>query len=128
MVRGRLVLWISVIGSTAMAQTRVVAPVQRLGFDSPEAWALKYFTSITLMSGLEPPETLGEERRTGSLTAGLEFGWMPSLSAERARVGFSGRKQEDLNKTPIFARPVVRVGLPWRFSLTAAGPIPANMF
>jgi len=112
-----------------MAQTRVISPVQHLSFDAPEAWALKYFTSLTLLSGLQTPDDFNEERRhTGSIAAGIELGWMPALSAERAQVGFSGRKQEDLNKTPIFVRPSVRVGLPWRFSVIATGPLPANIF
>src|SRR5436190_7072683 len=98
---GKSLIILSVLSSYTMAQNRVVAPVQHLSFDAPEAWALKYFTSVTLLSGLEPPETFGEERRTGSFSAGVEFGWMPALSAARAQVGFSGRKQEDLNKTPI---------------------------
>jgi hypothetical protein len=128
MVIAKSFLTVAVLAGGAMAQTRVVAPVQRLTFDAPEAWALKYFTSITLMSGLEPPETFGEESRAGSITAGVELGWMPALSAARAQVGFSGRKQEDLNKTPIFVRPSVRVGLPWRFSVIAAGPAPVDVF
>ena len=112
---------------SVMAQTRPPA-VQHLSFDSPEAWALKYFTSATLFSGLQPPEPMVETRRAGSLTLGLEMGWMPALNPERARVGFSGRKEEDLNKTPLFMRPSVRVGLPWRFSVVAAGPAPIRAF
>ena len=27
-----------------------------IGFDSPEAWGLKYFASASLLSGLQPPE------------------------------------------------------------------------
>jgi hypothetical protein len=97
-------------------------------FDSPEAWALKYFASSTLLSGLQPPEPLVEGRRTGSITVGFEAGWMPALTAEQATVGFSGKKQEDLNKTPIFGRPSIRVGLPWRFTIVAAGPAPFQAF
>src|SRR5690348_9997923 len=86
----------------AIAQSTNNAPVQHLSFNSPEAWALKYFTSATLMSGLQPHDSLLEERVAGSVTVGLEMGWLPALNPERARVGFSGKKQEDLNKTPIF--------------------------
>jgi hypothetical protein len=128
MSQSKLVILITALTSGLMAQTRVVNTVQHLSFNAPEAWALKYYTSITLLSGLEPPETFGEERRTGSLTAGIELGWLPSLSAARATVGFAGHKQEDLNKAPIFARPSIRVGLPWRFSLIAAGPAPVDVF
>src|SRR5439155_21452083 len=34
----------------------------------------------------------------------------------------------DLNKAPIFVRPVLRVGLPGKFSLVAAAPPPFRMF
>jgi hypothetical protein len=118
----------SVMARDAVAQTRIFAPVQRLSFDSPEAWALKYFTSATLMSGLPPPPPLAERPRVGSITFGLELGWIPALSPEQARVGFSGKKREDLNKVPILARPNVRIGLPWKFSVVAAGPPPIEMF
>jgi len=104
------------------------AQTQQLDFDRPEAWALKYFASSTLLNGLQPPELGLERRRTGSVTLGLELGWLPRLNAERARVGFTGRKQEDLNKIPGIARPVVRVGLPWRFSLITAFTPPVEIY
>jgi|GEM_PF-1532487 hypothetical protein len=112
----------------AFAQLPTISPVDHMRFDSPEAWALKYFASTTLMSGLQPPEPLVEGRRTGSITVGFETDWMPALSPERATVGFSGHKQEDLNKTPILARPSIRVGLPWRFAVVVAGPAPVRAF
>ena len=116
------------LAGCAFAQTRTINTVQHLNFNTPEAWALKYFTSTTMLSGLQPPETAVEERKMGSITLGVEMDWIPALSPDRARVGFSGRKQEDLNKTPILARPVIRVGLPWRLSLVAAGPPPFEVF
>src|SRR4051812_10563314 len=80
------------------------AQTQHLDFDRPEAWALKYFASATLMNGLQPPEPLFERRATGSVTLGLEAGWLPRLNTERARVGFTGKKEEDLNKIPGIVR------------------------
>src|SRR5258708_4680303 len=91
----------------AFAQGGTITRVQHVSFDSPEGWALKYYTSATLMSGLQPPEASFEDRRVGSINVGLELGWLPTLTPARARVGFSGKKEEDLNKAPIFARPVV---------------------
>jgi len=116
-----------VLTGNAIAQSSANA-VQHLSFDSPEAWALKYFTSSTLLSGLQPPEIIDEERGTGSVTVGIELGWLPALNPERARVGFSGKKEEDVNKAPVLIRPSVRVGLPWRFDLVAAGPPPVRAF
>lgn len=97
-----------------------------LGFDKPEAWGLKYFTSTSLLSGLMPPETEGH--RTGSVTFGFEIDWLPDLNAGQRNIGFGGRVPEDLNKAPIFARPVVRIGLPAKFSLIAAAPPPFEVF
>jgi hypothetical protein len=98
-----------------------------VGFDRPEAWGLKYFASTSLLSGLPPPESPAG-RRTGSLTVGLELGWLPALDAGQRRIGFNGTAPEDLNKTPIFARPVVRVGLPRKFSVIAAVSPPFRVF
>jgi hypothetical protein len=80
------------------------------------------------LSGLQTPERPIEERRIGSIAFGLEFGWLPALNAEQARVGFGGRKEEDLNKAPIFVRPRVTIGLPWKFSLIVAAPPPLRVF
>ncbi len=100
---------------------------QHVGFDRPEAWALKYFASTTLLSGLAPPEP-AEGRRVGSVSIGLELGWMPHLDAGQTRVGFYGTAPEDLNKAPILARPVVRVTLPWKLTALAAAPPPVQLF
>jgi hypothetical protein len=124
----RVLALAGILTGSGFAQTRTLTSVQHLNFDTPEAWALKYFTSVTMLSGLQPPETAVEQRKVGSLTVGLETVWIPALNAERARVGFSGRKQEDLNKAPVLIRPSVRVGLPWRFSLVVAGPPPLEAF
>ena len=88
---------------------------------------MKHFASATLLNGLQPGES-AEDRRVGSLTVGFEMGWLPALSADQARVGFSGHKEEDLNKSPIFARPVVRVGLPWKFTGIAAFTAPVRVW
>lgn len=98
-----------------------------IGFDRPEAWGLKYFASASLLSGLMPPEP-GEEHRVGSLAIGLELGWLPSLDAGQRQIGFNGTAPEDLNQAPIFARPVVRVGLPWKLTAIAAAPPPVEIF
>ena len=117
------IAWISI---GVFAQTPVKSTVEHLDFNRPEAWALKYFTSTTLLNGL--PLTPGEVHHAGSITVSLELGWVPYLNPDRARVGFTGSKQEDLNKAPIVARPVVRVGLPWMFSAIVAAPPPFEVF
>ena len=98
-----------------------------IGFERPEAWGLKYFASASLLSGLPtPPQPEGA--RVGSITVGLEMDWLPQLNAGQQHIGFNGTVPEDLNKAPIFARPVVRVGLPGKFSAVVAAPPPLELF
>jgi hypothetical protein len=99
-----------------------------VGFDRPEAWGLKYFASSSLLSGLQPPPEPVEGHRIGSISIGFEIGWLPSLDEGQRLIGFNGKSPEDLNKAPIFARPVVRVGLPAKFTVVVAAPPPFEMF
>ncbi len=98
-----------------------------IGFDKPEAWGLKYFASTSLLSGLQPPAP-PEGYHLGSVTVGFEVGWLPQLNAGQRMIGFNGTTPEDLNKAPIFARPVVRVGLPDKFTAVVAAPPPFQVF
>jgi hypothetical protein len=100
------------------------ASTQRLTFDRPEAWALNYFVSSTMLSGLDVPGN----HQPGSISIGLEAGWLPPLSAAQQRVGFYGTAPQDLNKAPIMVRPRVTVGLPGRLAVTAAGNPPIRSF
>src|SRR5262249_7834591 len=97
-----------------------------LGFDRPEAWALKHFTSASLLSGLPAPDP-PEGRRVGAISLGLELGWLPTRDAGQRQVGFNGRAPQDINKTPVFFRPVLRVGLPAGFTAVIAAPPPFHM-
>jgi hypothetical protein len=113
------------IGAAAGANAQtVITSVEQLTFDRPESWALQYFTSATLLTGLDT----AQDERAGSITIGLETGWVPSLTPAQQRVGFSGTALQDLNKAPIVVRPRVRVGLPGRFALMAAGMPPIRAF
>jgi hypothetical protein len=98
-----------------------------ISFERPEAWGLKYFASASLLSGLPAPPP-SEESRIGSVTLSVEMDWLPQLNAGQQRIGFNGTVPEDLNKTPIFARPVVRVQLPHKFVALAAAPPPFELF
>jgi hypothetical protein len=62
------------------------------------------------------------------LSVAFELGWLPTLDAGETRIGFDGRSPEALNKAPIFARPVVRLGLPDKFSVVVAIPPPIKVF
>ena len=110
------------------APTAAAQPVLRadedLGFDRPEAWALKYFASVSLASGFGVPA----ERRAGDVDFAFEVGWIPSIEGDDARVGFRGTKQEDLDKAPLLARPRLTVGLPARFTLELGWVPPVEVF
>src|SRR5258708_7320234 len=107
----------------AIAQTRTVDSVRHVGFDTPDGWALKYFTSATLLNGLQPPEPLGEHPQLGAVTVGVEFGWVPSLRpSQAASVGFRGPKLDDLNRAPIMERPIIR-RKQWTLGWRASGQV-----
>lgn len=108
----------------ALAQTGVLAPVERLNFDRPEAWAMKYFTSVTLLNGLQIPDPVP----VGTVVAGVELGWVPRLSTDQQRIGFFGATPDDLNKAPVLIRPQVAFTLPSAITLTVAGVPPIRAF
>ena len=41
----------------AIAQTSSASSTGQIAFDRPEAWAMKYFTSATALSGLSTPDS-----------------------------------------------------------------------
>ena len=106
------------------AGQRAADPEIVLTFDRPEAWAMKYFTSTTFLSGLATPD----RTQRGSVAIGLEGVWLPSLTEAQQRVGYDGTAMQDLNKAPMFIRPRVTVGLPGRVALIAAGVPPIRSF
>lgn len=97
---------------------------ETLSFDRPEAWALRYFTSATVLAGLDPPRPSSP----WAVSFGVELGWLPPVSEARRFVGFDGTKPEDLNKAPLFLRPRVTVTLPRNFSVTVAVDPPVTTF
>ena len=80
-----------------------------------EAWAMRWFAAVAT------PTMFGAADATEpwSFDLALEGGSIPSLSEDERRVGFNGTKVEDLNRAPLFGRPVVRMGLPADFTLSA---------
>lgn len=84
---------------------------ENLAPDRPEAWAMDYFTATGFMTafGATP------ELPTGGIRFAVELGQIPHLDASQRRVGFSGSKSEDLNKSPVFGRLRAWVALPRDF-------------
>lgn len=114
----------SLLAAAGAGAQPVIRDDEELAFDRPEAWAMKYFTSTTLLGGFGPPRA----REPGSVELGLELGWIPELDREERRVGFRGSKVEDLNKAPVLARPRAVIGLPGGFGLTLAYVPPVEVF
>lgn len=104
------------------AQT-LIDDTEDLDFDRPESWAMKYFGSVSLLTGLGDPGELAP----GEVLVGLEGSWLPTLSEEERRVGFFGAKEEDLNRTSVFGRVRVTVGLPGSLVLTAGYTPPVDI-
>jgi len=76
---GAAIVWIAAAG-TASAQ--VIDIVEALDWDRPEAWATKYFNSVSLLTGLGPPTA----REPWSFEIGLE------LACISHRVSWRGRR------------------------------------
>ena len=88
-----------------------------------EAWAMRWFAGVATPTSFGAPEA-GE---AWSWELGFEGGLIPSLSEEDRRVGFNGTKVEDINRSPVIGRPVIRLNLPAEFSFTAAWVPPVEI-
>jgi hypothetical protein len=117
----RLLLVWGLLAALAVGPSLAQAPepillegIERIEFDRPEAWAMKYFASIALPTGFGPPRAAA----AGSVSLEIEGGLVPNLGEEKRRVGFIGSKVEDLNRTNLFGR--VRVGATLKRNLTLA--------
>lgn len=91
----------------AGAQT-VIKVDEYLAPDRPEAWAMNYFAAASLMTSFGETAALAP----GRWGVALELGHIPRLSDTQQRVGFNGFKTEDLNKSPVFGRLRLHLGLP----------------
>ena len=115
------VAWMPV--ATAAAQP-VVDFEEEADFSRPEAWAMKYFASVNPLTGFGAPRAA----QPGTMDLGLEIDWVPAVSDAQRTVGFVGTKMEDLNKTSVFIRPLFRLGLPSKLSLTLTYLPPIEAF
>jgi len=69
---------------------------------------MNYFAAATLMTAFGETPALAPWR----WSAALDLGHIPRLSEAQQRVGFNGLKFEDLNKSPVFGRMRLMMGLP----------------
>jgi hypothetical protein len=98
-------------GAPAVAQT--LEGTEEIPFDRTESWAMKYFTSVTLFTGMGVPDKMGK----GAFDIGFEGGFVPQLDEDQRLVGFEGTKVEDLNRTSFIGRVRGRIGLSENYSL-----------
>jgi hypothetical protein len=98
------------IQSGAYAQ-EIVRFDEDLDSKRPEAWALNYTAASTLMTGFGSTPVLAPWK----WSLAVDLGYVPRLSESQQRVGFNGTKQEDLNRSPVFGRIRVTLGLPGEF-------------
>lgn len=104
------VLSLSFAGS-GVAQD-IVGGRQSVELDSPEGWAMARTTTATLNLGPSPPAPV----ETWNVEINAELGSIPHVDNADTRVGFGGTKFEDLNKSPVFGRGRLRLGLPADFT------------
>jgi opacity protein-like surface antigen len=100
------VLPLALACATAGAQS-VTTGTETLAFDRSESWGMKYYASLSLLTSVGAPASLGK----GQVLLGVEGASVPQLSDEQRRIGFDGTKLEDVNRTRVFGRLRGSVGL-----------------
>jgi len=118
-----MVLVVLAVVAPRATPAQVIDDVEILDWDRPEAWAMKYFNSVSILTGLGPPKA----REVWSFELGLELNTIPSLSEEQRRIGFGGAKVEDINRLPALVRPRLTVGLPAGLSFDIAWVPPVEL-
>ena len=111
------------LGQCANAQT-VVNDHEVLTADRPEAWAMNYMAATTFMTAFDDSAALPP----GHWHVALELGDIPRLSATQRQVGLGGSKVEDLNRSPVFGRLRLALGLPagWLAEFGYTPPLTVN--
>jgi hypothetical protein len=117
-----LLIALAVPVSTLHAQ-QVISDRERVDFDSPEGWAMARTLAATLNLGSVPAIVLAPWR----LQFSAEVASIPRLSEAEQRVGFGGFKYEDMNKSPLFGKARVHLGLPAAVSVVASWTPPLRL-
>lgn len=117
------VLLFLVLPSSLVHGQQVINDREQVDFDSPEGWAMAHTLAASLNLGSLPPGAV----EPWSLAVSGEVGSIPRLSDAEQRVGFGGFKYEDMNKSPVFGRGRVHLGLPGNFSAVASWTPPVRL-
>jgi hypothetical protein len=121
-VPGMLALMV-LASSPVRAQQIVLDETETLSFDRPEAWGMKFYASLGILTSMGAPE----RRAPGELALGFEGATVPQLSDEERRLGFNGTKLEDVNRTSFFGRVRGSVGLGAGLALDLAWTPPIEL-
>lgn len=105
--RASLAVLVLLLVTTPSFGQQVVELTETLDFDRPESWAMKYFASLGIFTGMGVPEAL----EPGGVSVGFEGGIVPYLTEAQQTVGFEGTKFEDMNRTRLFGRVRGRIGI-----------------
>jgi opacity protein-like surface antigen len=84
-----------------------VRDTETLDSDRPEAWGMKYYTSLVMLTSMGVPE----RKAAGQVDLGFEGGYVPQMSDAERLIGFNGTRRQDVNKTRFFGRVRGSVGL-----------------
>jgi len=102
---------------------QIVTNDEVLGHERTEAWAMEYVDAATVMTPFGDDSSLAP----GAWSIGVDLAGIPRLSQAQERVGLHGVKQEDLNKSPVFGRLRLDVGLPAAFHLALGWTPPVQI-
>jgi len=97
---------------TDVKAQQAAVPYEEKSFSSPEGWAMAHSLSSALNLGSAPAENM----MLWQWSLAAELSSIPHLSREEQRVGFGGFKSEDMNKSPVFGRVRLNLGLPAGFT------------
>ncbi len=120
--RAALAMALALATSLVYAQS-VINTAETFSLDDPEGWAMAHTLSAALNLGSPPVAGLA----AGELGFSAELGSIPRLSRSEQRVGFGGFKFEDMNKSPVFGRGRLHVGLPLDFNLELSWTPPVEI-
>jgi hypothetical protein len=123
-MKARVALAVStlILAESATAQT-VVGGREHLALETPEGWAMARTTAATLNLGPAPPADIAP----WEIAISAEIGSIPHVDTADTRVGFGGTKFEDLNKSPVFGRGRLHLGLPAGFTAELAWSPPVEI-
>jgi len=108
---GRKLLVAALLLSSGAAAQDTIHNDESLSSTRPEAWAMNYVVASTFLTSFGQTPTIAPWHFVGA----AELGHIPRLSESDQRVGFEGVKQEDLNRSPVFGRLRLLLGLPAGF-------------